>query len=370
MWTTTIKEKGLNSTPYILTDLSIVESKVLKLKSLLPDVEIYYAVKSNGQSKILRRLKHLVEGYDIASLGELNILKELSIEPGRVLYSNPVKVPKHIKEAFKSGVRYFALDSVDEMKKLAQYAPGVNVYIRLQVSDYGSKFPLSKKFGLSPEHAADYASLAGNLGLNVCGLAFHVGSQSENPQIWDRAFEMSGQVLKRFNEMGIDANFLDIGGGFAADYGQPIPSLTLTCRLIQKAIKKYIPKGVRIVAEPGRYVTANASVIVTEVIAREHRSGSDWLYLDMGVFQGLIEPLEMKSWRYPIFTDRSTKGYKKEFVLTGPTCDAFDTIGTDYPLSADINVGDKLYIGAAGAYSIVYGSNFNGFEIPKSYFVN
>jgi ornithine decarboxylase len=109
---------------------------------------------------------------------------------------------------------------------------------------------------------------------------------------------------------------------------------------------------------------------VTEIIAREHRSGTDWLHLDMGVFQGIMEPLEMRSWKYPTFTEKNPRGYKKDFVLTGPTCDAFDTIGTDYSLPSEMNTGDKVYIGSAGAYTSVYGSTFNGFEVPKTYFIN
>jgi len=110
-------------------------------------------------------------------------------------------------------------------------------------------------------------------------------------------------------------------------------------------------------------------MLVASVIGRENRSGVDWLYLDMGVFQGLIEPLEIPGWKYPIFTEKSHRGYKKSFILTGPTCDAYDTLGSGYMLPSDINVGDRIYIGAAGAYTLVYGSEFNGFEIPKTYYI-
>lgn len=369
-WLTKVKSMEFLPTPYVLTDLNIAVEKVKKLKSLLPEVEIFYAVKSNNHPKLIKKIDKLVDGYDIASLGELEALRKLRVKSDRILYSNPVKVPQHIQETYHEGVRFFALDSLDEIKKISKLAPGVNVYLRVQVSDYGSKFPLSKKFGLLPSHVADYATIAREAGLNVCGLAFHIGSQSENPQVWETAFETCGDLIKRLAEVGVNIEFIDMGGGFPADYGQPIPSIVQTCRYIKKAIKKHIPKGVRIKAEPGRYISANASVIATSVIAREHRSGTDWLYLDMGVFQGLMEPLEMRNWKYPVLTDKNPKGYKKEFALTGPTCDAFDTIGPDYLLPSDLNVGDKIYIAAAGAYSTVYGSSFNGFEMPKNYFVN
>lgn len=369
-WLEKIKSYEAKPTPYVLTDLNIIEENARQLKSLLDDVKIYYAVKSNSNPEILKRLDKIVDGYDIASLGEWEQLRSSGVSPDRILFSNPVKVPDHIEKTYQDGLRYYALDSLDEIKKLSELAPGANVYIRIQVSDYGSKFPLSKKFGLLPSHVVEYASAAESMNLKVRGLAFHVGSQSENPQVWESAFETSGTLIERLGQIGVSIDFLDIGGGFPADYGQPIPSIEVTCKYINKAIKKYIPAGVQVVAEPGRFMVAESSVIVTEIIAREHRSGTDWLYLDMGVFQGLMEPLEMAGWKYPTFTDKNPRGYKKDFVLTGPSCDAYDTIGIDYSLPSDINRGDKVYIGSAGAYTSVYGSNFNGFEVPKTYFIN
>jgi ornithine decarboxylase len=369
-WLQKIKEQGDKPTPYVLTDLNVVEGNARQLKELLDDVKIYYAVKSNSHPEIIRRLDGVVDGYDIASLGEWRLLKENGVSPDRILFSNPVKISNHIEETYRDGLRYYALDSLDEIKKLSEIAPGANVYIRIQVSDYGSKFPLSKKFGLLPSHVVEYAAAAESMNLKVRGLAFHVGSQSENPQVWESAFETSGALIDRLSQIGVTIDFLDIGGGFPADYGQPIPSIGVTCRYINKAIKKHIPKGVQVVAEPGRFMVAESSVIVTEIIAREHRSGTDWLYLDMGVFQGLMEPLEMAGWKYPTFTDKNPRGYKKDFVLTGPSCDAYDTIGMDYSLPSDINKGDKVYIGSAGAYTSVYGSNFNGFQIPETYFIS
>lgn len=369
-WRQKIKDQGDKPTPYILTDLSVVQGKARQLKELLDNVKIYYAVKSNSHPEIIKRLDPVVDGFDIASLGEWEQLRDSGVSPGRILFSNPVKIPHHIEKTYKEGLRYYALDSLDEIKKLSELAPGADVYLRFQVSDYGSKFPLSKKFGLLPSHVVEYAAAAENMNLKVRGLAFHVGSQAENPQVWENAFETSGGLIERLSKIGVTVDFLDIGGGFPADYGQPTPSIAVTCRHINKAIEKYIPKEVQVVAEPGRFMVAESSVIVTEVIAREHRSGADWLYLDMGVFQGLMEPLEMAGWKYPTFTDKNPRGYKKDFVLTGPSCDAYDTIGLDYSLPSEINQGDKIYIGSAGAYTSVYGSNFNGFEIPKTYFIN
>lgn len=369
-WREKLEKLGDKPTPYILTDLDVVESKVKQLQELLDDVKIYYAIKSNDHPKIIERIDHLVDGYDIASLNEWRQLRDQKISPERILYSNPVKIDEHIQETYRDGVRYYAVDSIDEIKKMSELTPGANIYFRIEVSDHGSRLPFAKKFGLRPDHVLEYADLAKNMGLRVCGLAFHVGSQAENVQVWKRAFEVCGGLIEKLKKQGIEIELLDIGGGFPADYGQPIPSISTVCRSINAGIKKWIPAGVTVAAEPGRFIGANSSILVTKVLAREHRSGTDWLHLDMGVFQGMMEILETKGWKFPVFTDKYPNGYKKDFALAGPTCDGCDVLGTDYLLPSDMGRGDKIYFKSAGAYTTVYGSNFNGFQVPEVYFVN
>jgi ornithine decarboxylase len=180
---------------------------------------------------------------------------------------------------------------------------------------------------------------------------------------------MAGMLIAQLKKAGFAMEFLDMGGGFPANYEDLAMTIVDAATVINSALEEHIPADIRVFAEPGRYLSANSSVMAASVIGRENRGGVEWLYLDVGVFQGLMEPLEMSDWKYPIFTKKHPRGYKKSFVLTGPTCDAYDTLGLDYNLPSDINVGDQLYIGATGAYSLVYASNFNGFEPPKTYYV-
>lgn len=365
-------QKLNHKTPFIVTDLSIIKANVESLKSAMPRVNQYYAIKSNSHERIIKAINGQVAGYDIASLGEFEHLSSLKISPEKMLYSNPVKIPEHIEKTYKNGVRHFAFDSIDEIDKLSKYAPGSNVYLRLKVSDYGSKFPLSSKFGVDPLHTVAYMGVAQEAGLNPMGLAFHVGSQSENVHTWVAAIEKCGELISKLKAVGIEIEMLNMGGGFPAVYTDRIESIKDMAKVINKTLDDHIPDTVRIVAEPGRAISATSSVIVTSVIGRENRGSSDWVFIDMGVFQGLMEPLEISDWKYPIFTDYGNKAeaFSKSFVLTGPTCDAYDTIGLDYSLPSNIKTGDKIYIGSAGAYTLEYASNFNGFNPPKNLFIN
>jgi ornithine decarboxylase len=339
-------------------------------KELLPHVEVYYAIKANNAPEIITAIDDIVDGYDIASLGEAGQLLTLGVHPDRILYSNPVKIPRHIKGAAEAGIANFAFDSSTEIEKIAAAAPGSTVYLRMSVSDYGSMFPLSKKFGIDQSSVIDYCREARDAGLDVKGITFHVGSQSENLQVWETAIKAAGETVIALQEDGFDIEFVDLGGGFPADYGDPTPGIAEVARVIEQSVKQYIPDDIRLMAEPGRYIVANSTYLVTTVIGREHRVGTDWLYLDVGTFQGLMEPLEMPNMKYPIRTERKSNGPMQGFTITGPTCDACDTLGPDYQLPSDIHVGDKVYIDATGAYARVYASTFNGFDIPSVRFVH
>ena len=370
-WRSSIQQLKLSKTPTLVIDAKVIRQNLKRLKKAIPRVKIYYAIKALSDKAVLETVEDLVDGYDIASLGELRTVRKISAKP--VLFSNPVKIPGHIKDGFKEGVTRFAFDSPIELDKIAKNAPGSEVYLRLKVSDYGSAFPLSKKFGADESHVVAYFGHALDLGLKPIGITFHVGSQSENIKTWVSAIETTGRVMDRLAKAGFDVSFLDVGGGFPGRYSDQTINLEELAVAINQAIERNIPKQVEIFAEPGRYIVADAAALVTTVIGQANRAGQDWLYLDVGVFQGLMECLEMEGWKYPIFSlgeSGNSPAMPRHFVLTGPTCDAYDTIDLDVPLPSDVSVGDRICIASAGAYSVVYGSEFNGFKVPKIKCIN
>ncbi len=116
--------------------------------------------------------------------------------------------------------------------------------------------------------------------------------------------------------------------------------------------------------EPGRALVAEAGTIVATVIGIAHRSGTRWVHLDVGAFNGLMESLETRNrLRYPLSDSRRSR-VRGRCHLTGPSCDSQDTILFDAELSAEIATGDQVYIGSTGAYTTVYASEFNGFAAP------
>jgi ornithine decarboxylase len=361
-------------TPFLICDLPTVRSRYFSLTGCLPNVECYYAIKCNAAPEVLETLDALGSKFEIASAGELELLAPVRPDPADALYSNPVKPPEHIASTFRAGVWRFAFDSESELDKLAAHAPGSAAYVRVRVDDSTSIFPLSRKFGAQPHEVHDLMLGARDRGLVPYGITFHVGSQCTAPSAWRKAITAVGRLLARLEESGIRLEMLNMSGGFPARYADPVPSLGQIAGTIEPALRTLLPyRPPHVAVEPGRYLVAESAVLVASVIGREARAGENWLYLDVGAYNGLIETQQTANrWRFPLWSSRQDHATapQEPFTITGPTCDSSDTMFFDVPLPATIDVGDRLYIGAAGAYTLSYASSFNGFPPPSTLYVD
>lgn len=357
------------ATPFMALDLATVRDRYHSLVDAFAGrVGVRYAVKCNPDSDVLSVLAAEGSGFEVASAGELDMLLDLGVDPAQVLYSNPVKPPSHVRRTYENGLRRFAVDCHGELRKLAEHAPGSQVFARVRVDDTRSRFPLSSKFGLPIGEVADLMLAARDLGLVPTGLTFHVGSQCADSGAWARAVSTLAPVLEELAAHGIFLDLLDIGGGFPARYSESVPDLAVIGARTLDAVSRLPYQPTEIVCEPGRALVAEAAVLVTSVIGRENRMGREWVYLDAGAYNGLMEAEQTRGrWQFPVLTsrqDRSTVA-AVSCTLTGPTCDSSDTLLNDADLPGDIELGDRVYIGSAGAYSLCYASSFNGFDPPQ-----
>jgi ornithine decarboxylase len=360
-------------TPYLVTDLDTVAQRHAAFTRALPGVRAFYAMKCNPSPEILTTLAANGAGFEIASLGELRMLQRIGVDPAEVLYSNPVKPPAHIAEAHKAGLWRYSFDSPNELAKIAEHAPGAAVYIRLRVDDKASVFPLSRKFGADVEDALDLMLLAERLGLRPYGITFHVGSQCGNPAAWRQAIGDAGRLMEKLRAEGIEIGMLDMGGGFPARYIEDVPAIEAIGATVTPALSELLPyRPELLAAEPGRHLVAESAVMAVTVIGRERRGDEDWLFVEVGAYNGMMETLQTANgWEYPLWTSVPGHGEVPQlsFTVTGPSCDSSDTTFLGVSLPATIDVGDILYIGSAGAYTLSYASAFNGFDPPTPLFV-
>ena len=376
-WPATLHPRQLlridEETPHLVCDLDTIKERYRRFVGALPGFDCFYALKCNSLPGVLETLVCVGSQFEVASLGELELLAAHGVDPTDVLYSNPVKPPSHIAAMHAEGVWRYAFDSDAELYKLARHAPGCAVYLRVRVDDSTSVFPLSHKFGAEPEQARELMSLARRLGLQPYGITFHVGSQCTDTTAWLRAIVGVGKMLADLRYDHVVLDFLNISGGFPARYAEPVPSMEEIGSVIMTALDDHLPyRPVSLAAEPGRYVVAESSVIVSSVLGREVRAGESWVYLDVGAYNGLIETKQTSNrWRYPLWSSRSDHSSAPHdlFTVTGPTCDSSDTLFVGMPLPSTIDVGDHLYIGSTGAYTLSYASSFNGFPPPSVLYV-
>ncbi len=359
--------------PAVFVDLDAVASAYGRLSAALPGVALHYAVKANPAPQILRRL--VVEGasFDAASLPEIQACIAAGAAPASVCFGSTVKRVRDIARAAEMGVRLFAMDSEEELRKIAVTAPGVGVYCRLAVDPSGACWPLGRKFGAGADEAVRLLLLAREQGLDAAGLSFHVGSQQTDPEAWTRAIGLAGGVSDRLREQGLEIRLLNLGGGFPARYREDVPAPEVYGAAISRALLAAFPAGLpHLMAEPGRGLVAEAGALVSEVVLVSRRDPADplrWVYLDVGRFGGLAEA-EGEAIAYEIRCPRG--GETGPVVVAGPTCDSVDTLWerSGHRLPLDLRAGDRVVLPSAGAYVTAYAApGFNGFPAPEEVFL-
>jgi ornithine decarboxylase len=347
--------------PYLLMDKDLIKEKVSLIGKKIRNARVFYAVKANPDIEVLRLLNIFGIGFEIASEGELRMLASLGVEPQRIITSNPMKTFRFLEEAVDYGIKYFAYDSEAEVEKLMKYAPGSNVYVRLTVPNEGSEWPLSKKYGVELEDAVRLLVLAKEKRLNPVGITFHVGSQCNNVYNWNSAIEKARELWDLAEAGGVKLKVLNIGGGYPITYTKKVVDIETIESKIDKVLRQKFPDDVEIFIEPGRAVVGDAGVFVATVIGKAARGDENWLYIDVGVFNGLMESVGGIKYHYIV----GSRNELKKWTVVGPSCDSFDVIDRDVELP-DPEVGNRILIPSSGAYTISYASEFNGFSIPKT----
>jgi len=351
-------------TPFLLIDGEKIKEKVSLIGRHIKNAKVFYAVKANPDMEILKFLNELNLGFEISSEGELEILSSLRVNPERIISSNPVKSLKFLRAAASYGIRLFSYDSTDEIEKLATLAPHAQLYVRLSVPNEGSEWPLSKKFGVEIDEALALLYAAKEKGLNPVGITFHVGSQCTNMYNWNIALDKAKTLWDKAERKGIVLTLLNIGGGYPIKYTKNVVSIETIEKNVNNLIYERFPKTTEVHIEPGRAVVGDAGILVTSVIGKARRSDENWLYLDVGVFNGLMESVGGIKYTYIVESFKHIRA-KKRWTIAGPSCDSFDVIDKNIPLP-EPEVGNLMLILSSGAYTVSYASEFNGFSIPKT----
>lgn len=223
------------------------------------------AVKCNPDPYVIRLLAALGVGFDCASNGEISkVLDVGGIDPCRIIFANPCKAVSFIRNAAKMGVETMTFDNADELYKIARAHTSEKLIIRILTDDSKSLSALGIKFGAPLATVPMLLAKAQELGLNVVGVSFHVGSGCYDPSVYADAIRCARAVFDMGKEAGFLFHLLDIGGGFEDTLFEQ------AARFVTQAIHDYFPdrQGLRIIAEPGRFYVSRAFKLAANIIAR------------------------------------------------------------------------------------------------------
>ncbi len=358
-----VADAGPLPTPRLELSVGTAVARYLALASALPGTAIHYAVKANPHPVLLRALAQAGCRFDVASPTEVRAALAAGAPASHLVHSNPVARRDHLAEAYALGVRLFVVDSTGEVAKVADAAPGSSVLVRIVTSGSGSDWPLSRKYGCTVDDAVDLLVQAGRLGLDPAGVSFHVGSQQRDPQAWAAPIRSAARVFDGVRAAGFHPWLLDLGGGFPARLdAEPQPVAAYGRAIDAQLTRAFGPDRPRTLVEPGRGIVGDAGTVVTGVVGVVDRGGARWVFVDAGVFTGLVETLD-EAIRYRLETP-GVAGPTGPCVLAGPTCDSADVLYETTPVWLPLSLaeGDELRIHAAGAYSTCYSTvGFNGF---------
>ncbi len=366
--TLTAKERRLrdlarkHGTPLMLISRSVLRSQLQRFRQALPRVEPFFAIKANAHPEIIKTMVAGRASFDVASVAEMNLVLAAGAKPAQIIFANTVKPEQSIALAAKKGVTLMTFDSEYELAKIAEYAPGARVLVRIKVPNVGSIVELSLKFGVDPADATSFMIKAYKLGLRPAGVSFHVGSQCTRVENYIEAMEMAAIIARDARLKQLPFEIVDIGGGFPIRHfdheDDPFDRLA---SVLARELDRLFDPAIRVIAEPGRFIAGPAATLLMRVIGKAIRENKLWYYLDDGLY-GSLSGQVFDHCKYQFKYLRG--GHTQLSTLAGPTCDSFDIIarGEDIP---ELQIGDVVYVENIGAYSLASATTFNGMPMAK-----
>lgn len=328
---------------------------------------------------MLKTLVNLGTGFDCASTEEIKTMLNLGVESENIIFANPCKANSNIRYSRDQGVNLMTADNADELRKIYAINPNADVVIRIYADDSKSICRLGKKFGIPVDLVPELVQAAKEIGINIAGVSFHVGSGCTDATSYSDALGLARRAFNDIEAAGFTPNLLDIGGGFPGHEEPGLVKFENIANLISPIIDELFPRHIKVIAEPGRYYVNSAfslSVCVTSKREIKKPNGEKMCmyYVNDGVYgsfnnimydHAVLPPPTIYRKDGEIKNDEKTY----ECSIWGPTCDSMDCLTNKMELP-ELNIGDWLSFDNMGAYTFAAASTFNGFAKAKLIYNN
>lgn len=401
-------KKTSDDEAFYLVDLDSVFRKLFQWKALLPRVEPFFAIKCNPDPVIIRILHELGAGFDCASKQEIAIVKQVGAKNHNIIFANPCKSKAHLQHAEADGVRMMTFDNAAELHKIKDNCPSAQVVLRIITDDSKSVCRFGTKFGASFVDAVKLISLCKDLGLDLIGVSFHVGSGCYSVDSFCNALDRARKVFDAAEKFGFYMTLLDIGGGWPGD-DSLTPNFATIANAIRDQIDALFPPQVRVISEPGRYFTSESHVLAVNIHSRRdiHRN-----LTEKSGFEDLSRPIDEavqveldRASQAVVTTQKNSENLEFKYYVNdgvyasfncilfdhahvsplplreipadtarhmceifGPTCDSMDLINKRI-LLPKLEVGEWLFFEQMGAYTRAASTEFNGFALPHVHYI-
>lgn len=366
-------------TPFYLISTEKLVQKFEEIKSSFPkNTTIAYATKANYTPSVIQTFQELGTNFDVFSPGELQLLRKNGSDLEKVIYTSVAETEREFEFALGQGVRRFVLGSINAIINFGSVASRLGiedfeVMVRIQplsevkatVSTSGKK----SKFGFTLEGEGD--TLGNSLeqldknDLELNGLHFHLGSQVMEPDQYVNAIEKTLDLAEKKN-MEIDV--LDIGGGYPVRYTSEIEPIEVFGEKIGNLVEERRKKlnDFELVLEPGRFLTAQAAVLVTRVVNLKKLYGRKVIIVDASEDMISIERHGFSK-RIEAITGKDSR---MRASIAGNLCHSGDWIVEEPKEFPEVDLGDLLVFKDMGAYLINHNITYNLRKIPGVFVVD
>ncbi|MER9306312.1 diaminopimelate decarboxylase [Mesorhizobium sp. M0293] len=333
------------------------------------DALVCYAMKANSNQAVLRTLAKLGAGADVVSEGELRRALAAGIPAGKILFSGVGKTAREMDFALAAGILCFNVESEPELEllsaravalgKVASISLRINPDVDAKTHKKISTGKAENKFGIPWQKARQvYARAATLPGIKITGIDTHIGSQITELQPFDDAFALLVDLIGALRTDGHAIEHIDLGGGLGIPYrvdNNPPPLPDAYAQIVRKHVTKL---GLKVMFEPGRLISGNAGILVSEVIFVKEGDAKNFLVVDAAM-NDLIRPTLYDAFhdiRPVVQPPADTPRMMVDVV--GPVCETGDYIGLDRDLPR-LRAGDLIAVSTAGAYGAVQAGTYN-----------
>ena len=367
---------GICQTPFYLYSQEIITKKVKMTKKILGS-NIFFSVKSNSNQAILKLMQSFDLGADVVSIGELKRALTAGFNPKKIIFEGVGKSKDDLLYAIQKNIRLINTESLEEIKLLQKLASEknkiVNIGVRLNPNIDGgtiSKISTGKKtdkFGIEINEIDNIINLISNCNnLNLIGISCHIGSQISNIDAYKNTFIEMKKAADKLGSSGIKIKHVDLGGGFHVQYNKNDPKFRIE-DVKNELDSCFGSSTYELSFEPGRYLIAEAGILVTSIINTKQNGGINYLIVDAGM-NTLVRPA-MYNAHHDIETISKRTHNSLEYTVAGPICESSDIFIKNISLYEQ-NIGDILIIKDTGAYGKVMSSSYNTRSLPTEVLVN